>query len=178
MWWEKDSKKPQPGGELPPRPVWTPPLAAPVEHPVKEQFTKVVTPMPTNPNNSTVLGRSVALHGELTANEDLLIEGQFDGTIHLEDHSVTVGAGGQVKAEIHARQVVVYGKVNGNISAREKVDIRKTGHVLGDLTTAGVAIEDGAYFKGSIEILREERENLVPARAGAAASGGGDGSSL
>ncbi len=176
MWWEKDTKKPQPGGELPARPVWTPPPAAPVQNPVKEQSTKVVTPMPTNPANSTILGRTVALHGELTANEDLLIEGQFDGTIHLEDHSVTVGAGGQVKAEIHARAVVIYGKVNGNISAREKVDIRKTGHVLGDLTTAGVAIEDGAYFKGSIEIQREE--NLVPARAAAAAGGGDDGSSL
>ena len=130
--------------------------AAPVEHPAKEPTLKVVTPMPTNPSNSTVLGRSVAFHGELTANEDLLIEGQFDGTIHLEDHSVTVGAGGEVKAEIHARQVIIYGKVNGNISAREKVDIRKTGHVLGDLTTAGVAIEDGAYFKGSIDIVKSE----------------------
>ncbi|PYV18031.1 MAG: cell shape determination protein CcmA [Acidobacteria bacterium] len=176
MWWEKDIKKLQPGAELPARPVWTPPRAAPVEHPAKEPTLKVVTPMPTNPSNSTVLGRSVAFHGELTANEDLLIEGQFDGTIHLEDHSVTVGAGGEVKAEIHARQVIIYGKVNGNISAREKVDIRKTGHVLGDLTTAGVAIEDGAYFKGSIEIQREE--NLVPARVGAAAGGGGDGSSI
>jgi cytoskeletal protein CcmA (bactofilin family) len=132
--------------------------------------------MPMNPTNSTVLGRSVVLHGELTGNEDLLIEGQFDGSVHLEDNCLTVGAGGQVKAEIHARQVIIHGKVTGNISAREKVEIRKTGHVLGDLTTAGVAIEDGAYFKGSIEILREE--NLAPARASAASSGGGDGSSL
>jgi cytoskeletal protein CcmA (bactofilin family) len=174
MWWEKeDTKKPQPGGEVPPRPVWKPPPAASVENPVKEQ-TKVVTPMPINPNNSTVLGRSVVLHGELTGNEDLLIEGQFDGSIHVEDHSLTVGADGQVKAEIHARQVIVHGKVTGNITAREKVEIRKTGHVLGDLTTAGIAIEDGAYFKGSIEILREE--NLAAARA--ASSGGGHASSL
>ena len=148
MWWDKeDGKKLPPGGEVPPRPVWKPPPAAPVENPVKEQTTKVVTPMPINATNSTVLGRSVVLHGELTGNEDLLVEGQFDGSIHVQEHCLTVGAGGQVKAEIHARQVIVHGKVTGNITALEKVEIRKTGHVLGDLTTAGIAIEDGAYFK-------------------------------
>jgi len=177
MWWDKeDGKKLPPGGEVPPRPVWKPPPAAPVENPVKEQTTKVVTPMPINATNSTVLGRSVVLHGELTGNEDLLVEGQFDGSIHVQEHCLTVGAGGQVKAEIHARQVIVHGKVTGNITALEKVEIRKTGHVLGDLTTAGIAIEDGAYFKGSIEIQREE--SLATARAAAASSGGGDGSSL
>jgi cytoskeletal protein CcmA (bactofilin family) len=67
-----------------------------------------------------------------------------------------VGTSGQVKAEVQARQVVIQGTVNGNISAREKVEIRKTGRVQGDVTAAGVAIEDGAYFKGSIEIQRDD----------------------
>ena len=176
MWWEKDGKKPTPGVEVPLRPESKPPPAGSVESPVRDHTTKVVTPMPINPTNSTVLGPSIVLHGELTANEDLLVDGQFDGSIKVNGHCLTVGAGGQVKAEIHARQVIVHGKVTGNVSAKEKVEIRNTGHVLGDLTTAGISIEDGAYFKGSIEILREE--SPATARAAAGSSGGRDGSSL
>lgn len=116
-------------------------------------------------NISTVLGRSAVMHGEITANEDLLIEGQCDGTINVQDHCLTVGPQGQVKAQIHARQVVIHGSVEGNVSAREKIEIRKTGRVLGDLVAPGIAIDDGAYVKGSIEILREE-----PAKVGRAAS--------
>lgn len=108
--------------------------------------------------NQTVLGRSVVMRGELSGNEDLLIEGQFEGTISLQEHCLTVGTHGQVKAEIHARQVVIFGTVNGNISAREKVEIRKTGHAVGDLVAGSIAIEEGAYFKGSIDILREEAQ--------------------
>lgn len=118
--------------------------------------------VPASSPQQTLLGQTVAIQGQLTANEDLLIEGQFDGTVNLESHCVTVGSNGQVKAEIHARQVVVMGSVTGNISAREKVEIRRTGHVVGDLQAATVAIEEGAYFKGSIDILREERQESLP----------------
>jgi len=110
----------------------------------------------------TLVGRSVVLRGELSGKEDLLIEGQFEGTINLQEHCLTVGPHGQVKAEIHARQVVIQGSLNGNISAREKIEIRKSGHVVGDLVAAGIAIEDGAYFKGSIDILREQVQEAVP----------------
>lgn len=94
--------------------------------------------------------------GQLTAGEDLLIEGKFEGTINLDDHCLTVGKDGQVKAEIRARQVVIQGTINGNIVAREKVEIRRTGQVVGDLVAGTVAIEEGAYFKGSIDIARDE----------------------
>jgi cytoskeletal protein CcmA (bactofilin family) len=97
----------------------------------------------------------MVLHGELMGKEDLLIEGQFEGMINLPENCVTVGAGGEVKAEIHARQVIVQGKVTGNIAAGDKIEIRKTGHVVGDLVAAAIAIEDGAFFKGSIDIVRE-----------------------
>jgi cytoskeletal protein CcmA (bactofilin family) len=124
------------------------------------------TPRQTPPNVSgqpaTVIGRSMALKGELTGKEDLVVEGQFEGTIDVPEHTVTVGAQGQVKSEIRARHVVVHGSVTGKVTAREKIDIRRTGNVTGDLVSAGVAIEDGAYFKGSIEILREGRPE--PAR--------------
>ncbi|HMD87310.1 MAG TPA: polymer-forming cytoskeletal protein [Terriglobia bacterium] len=118
------------------------------------------TPKSTNPpvagSPHTLLGRTVVVQGQLSAGEDLLIEGQYEGTIHLDDHCLTVGTEGHVKAEIRARQVVILGSVAGNVAAREKVEIRRTGHVVGDLVAATVAIEEGAYFKGSIDIARED----------------------
>jgi len=118
------------------------------------------TPKSTNPSAAgsphTLLGRTVVVQGQLSSGEDLLIEGQFEGNINLDDHCLTVGTEGHVKAEIHARQVVILGSVTGNLAAREKVEIRRTGHVVGDLVAATVAIEEGAYFKGSIDIARDD----------------------
>ena len=102
------------------------------------------------------MGRTVVVQGQLSSGEDLLIEGQFEGTINLDDHCLTVGTEGHVKAEIRARQVVILGSVTGNLAAREKIEIRRTGHVVGDLVAATVAIEEGAYFKGSIDIARDD----------------------
>ncbi|HZT70200.1 MAG TPA: polymer-forming cytoskeletal protein [Terriglobia bacterium] len=117
------------------------------------------------------IGRSIVLKGELSANEDLLIEGQFEGTVNLQDHCLTVGANGKVKAEIQARQVVIFGTVNGNVTAREKIEVRRSGNVTGDLTAASISIEEGAYFKGSIDILREGRqEERTPIAAAATAA--------
>lgn len=108
--------------------------------------------------NQTVLGQSTVLHGDLAGKESLLIEGQFDGTINFPEHCVTIGVHGEVKAEIHARQVVILGSVTGNITAQEKIEIRKSGHVVGDMVAAAIAIEGGAVLKGSIDIPREHGE--------------------
>jgi cytoskeletal protein CcmA (bactofilin family) len=166
-WWDK--KPEEESSPKPPEKAWTPPASPKVESPKTEATPKVSNPMSNN-QNPTILGRSVVSRGELSASEDISIEGQFDGTINMKDHCLTVGANGQVKAEIQARQVIIHGTVNGNITAREKVEIRKTGRVQGDLTAAGVAIEDGAYFKGSIEIQRDDLGETP--RAFAASSAG------
>ena len=110
--------------------------------------------------NVTQLGRSLVVKGELTGGEDLTISGQFEGTINVHDHCVTVGPEGKVKAGIQAARVIIYGSVQGNISVRDRVEIHKTGHVVGDLVAPGISIEDGAYFKGKIEILRESAHEL------------------
>jgi cytoskeletal protein CcmA (bactofilin family) len=121
---------------------------------MSESTSKAMNPTaPGTPR--TLLGRTVVAQGQLSANEDLLIEGQFQGNITLDDHCLTVGTEGHVKAEVRARQVVILGSVTGNIVAREKIEIHRTGHVVGDLQAASVAIEEGAYFKGSIDIARE-----------------------
>ena len=92
-----------------------------------------------------------------------MILGQFEGTVNIQEHCLTIGPEGKVKAEIQAARVVIHGSVHGNISVRERVEIYKSGHVVGDLLAPGISIEDGAYFKGKIEILREgERESEPP----------------
>ncbi len=95
------------------------------------------------PSTQTGLGRSVTFHGELSASEDLVIEGQFDGTINLEDHCLTVGQNGRVNAQIHARHVIVMGVVKGNITASDKVEIRKSAHVEGER----LVIDDETSFR-------------------------------
>ena len=98
------------------------------------------------------LGPGLHVKGEISGNEDLAVEGSVEGLIQLEDRKLTIGASARVTADILAREVVVYGNVKGNLRARDRIEIKKDGSVVGDLTTARIMIEDGAYFKGSIEI--------------------------
>ena len=106
-------------------------------------------------SSRTQLGRSMVVKGELSGNEDLLIAGQFEGTVNVQGHCLTIGPEGKVHAEVHAARVIIHGALHGNVSVKERVEIYKTGHVVGDLLAPGISIEDGAYFKGKIEILRE-----------------------
>lgn len=135
-----------------------------MERPMPDTAALRTMPSPVSSQGASTLGRSMVLKGELTGKEDLTVEGQFEGTIEVAENTVTVGVQGQVKSEIRARHVIVHGSVSGKIAAREKIDIRRTGNVTGDLVASSVAIEDGAYFKGSIEILREGK-NEAPQSA-------------
>src|SRR5258705_12740603 len=98
------------------------------------------------------LGSSLHVKGEIAGSEDLLIDGSVEGLIQLDERKLTVGATAKVTADIIAREVVVYGTVKGNLRAKDRIENKKDGSVNGDLTTARIMIEDGAYFKGSIEI--------------------------
>ncbi len=104
------------------------------------------------------LGNSLHVKGEISGNEDLLIDGTVEGLITLDERKLTVGASAKVTADIIAREVVVYGTVKGNLRAKDRIEIKKDGSVNGDLTTARIMIEDGAYFKGSIEIDKTTAE--------------------
>ena len=117
--------------------------------------TDAMRPLSTTPSGSTArLGASLHVKGEISGNEDLHIDGSLEGLIQLEDRKLTVGASAKLTADVVAREVVVYGSVKGNLRARDRIEIKKDGSVVGDLTTARIMIEDGAYFKGSIEIDR------------------------
>ena len=101
---------------------------------------------------SARLGASIEIKGQVTGDEDLQIDGKVQGPISLRGHELIVGSSAQLNSEIHADEVVVSGKVVGNVHARGRVDIKKDGSVTGDISTARISIEDGAHFKGRIEI--------------------------
>lgn len=117
--------------------------------------TDAMRPLSSTPSGTTArLGASLHVKGEISGNEDLHVDGSVEGLIQLEDRKLTVGASAKLTADVVAREVVVYGAVKGNLRARDRIEIKKDGSVVGDLTTARIMIEDGAYFKGSIEIDR------------------------
>ncbi len=102
------------------------------------------------------IGKSIVIKGELSGGEDLTIEGQVEGKIELRDHVLTVGSNGRIKAQVVAKAIIVLGHVAGNLTATEKVDIRETGSVEGDVAAPRVAIADGSHFLGSIDMQRKE----------------------
>ena len=106
----------------------------------------------SNPRSSARLGASIEIKGQVTGDEDLQVDGKVHGPISLRGHELMVGPTAELHSEIHAGQVVVSGKVVGNVHARGRVDIKKDGSVTGDISTARISIEDGAHFKGRIEI--------------------------
>ena len=122
-------------------------------------MTNEMRPVTPASTSGARLGPSLHVKGEINGNEDLHVDGSIEGLMSLEDRKLTVGASAKVSADIVAREIVVYGSVKGNLRARDRIEIKKDGSVVGDLTTARIMIEDGAYFKGSIEI---EREGVQP----------------
>jgi cytoskeletal protein CcmA (bactofilin family) len=132
----------------------TKPTSATVEG--KVMSTDAVRPVAAAPAGSTArLGASLHIKGEISGNEDLQVDGTVEGLIQLDDRKLTVGSSAKVTADLVAREVIVYGSVKGNLRARDRIEIKKDGSVIGDLTTARIMIEDGAYFKGAIEIDRK-----------------------
>ena len=121
----------------------------------------------SDPRNTATIGKAVKIIGQIFTKEDLYVDGDVEGTIESQDNKVTIGPNGRVQAGIRAREVVILGQVQGNVEATDKVDIRKDAKLVGDITTARISIEDGALFKGSIDIKKTEAR---PAAAAASAS--------
>lgn len=133
--------------------------------PAREPAPAVEAPAPrATPGKAPArVGRTLSIKGELAGDEDLVVDGEYSGTIELGGHSFTVGAQGRVQADVHAREIVIEGTLRGKLCATERLMIARTGNVVGDLVAARVVIEDGAYFKGSIDIQKPGEEK--PARA-------------
>jgi len=132
------------------------------------------TPEPARSAPSTgeqaTIGKGLFIKGEITGSESLYIDGKVDGSINLPGNRVTVGRNGQVAASISAREIVVLGKVRGNITATDRVDIRAEGALTGDVAAARISIEDGAFFKGGIDIRKPDAKAEAKANTAAPAA--------
>jgi cytoskeletal protein CcmA (bactofilin family) len=123
----------------------TPSFAEPIPPP------PVRTPPPSP--KVTLIGKTVEIRGQIYAEEELTIDGALEGSIEVR-HRLTVGPTGKVKATVKAREVVVAGSIDGNVEASDRISIQHGARIVGDLKTASIVIDDGAYFKGGIDILR------------------------
>jgi cytoskeletal protein CcmA (bactofilin family) len=124
---------------------------------------------PSEPGQRAVLSPSIVVRGEVAGDEDLMVEGRVEGKINLRQNLVTVGPKGRVAAEIHARAIQIEGEVEGNLTAEEQIVLRKSSRVRGDLVSPRVTIEDGARFKGSIDMDAKQRPAAAPATSPVAA---------
>ncbi len=138
------------------------------------------TPELDTPRGAASIGKAVKVNGQIYSQEDLYVDGEVEGALELVEHKVTVGPNGRVRAGIKARDVVVLGNIQGNVEASDKIEIRKDAKLVGDIRTARIIIEDGAYFKGSIDIVKPEpakpapkpQPAALPASAATAPAGG------
>jgi len=121
-------------------------------------------------DNVANIGKSLQIKGELTGNEDLTIEGRVDGKIFLKDHTLTIGPNGRVKADLQAKSVIVSGKLDGNVTADDRVEIKSTGSMTGDVTAPRVVLADGARFKGSVDMEGKSGAASAAASASVGAS--------
>ena len=117
---------------------------------------------------SAVIGKSVMIKGEIHSREDLTIDGEVEGTVELHENRLTVGPNGKVQASVKAREIIVLGTILGNVDVTDKIDIRKDAKLVGDIRTARIVIEDGAYFKGSTDIVRADAKPAPKAQAAGA----------
>src|SRR5260370_24465670 len=118
------------------------------------------------------IGKSVFIKGELSGSEDIYVDGQVEGNIHLSGNNLTIGPNGGVRADITAKNVTVGGTLDGNIVAGERTEFRKTAVANGDVQTKRIAIEDGAFFKGKLEIMAEGKNATGGSMVAASAASG------
>ena len=128
--------------------------ATPAPGMITSEPAAVPRPVTTTASDQATIGKSLVIKGEVSGSESLYIDGRVEGSINLAGNRVTIGRNGVVAANISAREIVVLGKVRGNLTASDRVDIRSDGSLTGDVVAARISIEDGAFFKGGIDIRK------------------------
>ena len=149
--WKPTNQPTAPGGPGQPERI---PTSAPSAPAVTETAASAPRPVAASTADQATIGKSLVIKGEVTGSESLYIDGRVEGSINLAGNRVTVGRNGVVAANINAREIVVLGKVRGNLTASDRVDIRSDGSLTGDVVAARISIEDGAFFKGGIDIRK------------------------
>jgi len=151
--------------------MWKPSQSGPIHLNPAPEPSRPVPPAPSvepanrapvSAGDQATIGKGLLVKGEITGSESLFIDGKVEGSINLPGNRVTVGRNGQVSASVAAREIVIMGKVRGNVAASDRVDIRAEGDLTGDVTAARISIEDGAFFKGGIDIKKTEAKPAAP----------------
>jgi cytoskeletal protein CcmA (bactofilin family) len=119
-------------------------------------------PEATVRGGSAALGKNVTVKGQIFAREDLTIDGEVEGTVECHEHRLTIGPNARVQAGLKAREIIIHGSIQGNVDATDKIDIKKEAKLVGDIKTSRIVIEDGAYFKGSIDISKASAPKPAP----------------
>jgi cytoskeletal protein CcmA (bactofilin family) len=159
----------------PAQPARPAPVAATVHHP--SQAPAVPAPAayqaPAPASTPTVFGRSMKIVGEVSSDEELYLDGDLDGKLNLRNR-LTIGPNSKVNANIKAQEIIVFGNVKGNVESESRVSLRTGASIVGDIKTAGIVIEDGAYFKGGIDISKngEAKSASTPSPKAQGASAG------
>jgi len=160
MWNKRREDEPAKPSYTPPSPAVTPaPVAPSPIEPKKETISVSSMPQRFEPDTrggSATIGKAVKIIGQIFSKEDLYVDGDVEGTVEAMEHKLTIGPNGTVHAGVKAREVVALGTIQGNVEATERIEIRKDAKLVGDIRTARIIIEDGAYFKGSIDIVKPE----------------------
>lgn len=175
MWKPRSDEKPASSNPLPnpsTQPTLTP-ASAPAAT-LSKEIRHAEPPRMSEPFRSDVaahIGKSVLVKGELSGSEDLYLDGEVEGTIELRDHTLVVGPNGRIRAHISAREVVLHGKAEGNVTGTERVELKKSCVLTGDITTQRIVIEDGAFFKGSVDLHRESKQEPRKAMTANASAG-------
>jgi cytoskeletal protein CcmA (bactofilin family) len=166
MWNKKRDEEPPKPTYAPPRPTPAP-VAAPEPIELKKEITPVSsTPMgryepPPSNSAAATIGKAVKVVGKIFSREDLYVDGEVEGEVEALEHKLTIGPNGAVRAGVKAREVVALGTIQGDVEAHDKIEIRKEAKLVGNIKTARIIIEDGAYFKGSIDIVKPEPKSAA-----------------
>ncbi|HMD16774.1 MAG TPA: polymer-forming cytoskeletal protein [Terriglobales bacterium] len=152
--WKPTNQPATPGRPAEPERPSTTAATAPSVNLSTGEPAPVPRPVTTTTSDQATIGKSLVIKGEVTGSESLYIDGRVEGSINLSGNRVTIGRNGVVSANINAREIVVLGKVKGNLTASDRVDIRSDGSLTGDVVAARISIEDGAFFKGGIDIRK------------------------
>jgi cytoskeletal protein CcmA (bactofilin family) len=152
--WKPTNQPATPGRPAEPERPSTTTTTAPSANLSASEPAPVPRPVTTTTSDQATIGKSLVIKGEVTGSESLYIDGRVEGSINLSGNRVTIGRNGVVSANINAREIVVLGKVRGNLTASDRVDIRSDGSLTGDVVAARISIEDGAFFKGGIDIRK------------------------
>ncbi len=170
--WNKQRREEEPAKPYAPSVSVPAPVAAIPAEPKKE--APIVSSMPSRSydaeksGGSATIGKAVKINGQIQSKEDLYVDGDVEGTVECPEHKLTIGPNGTVHATVKAREVVALGTIQGNVEAADRLEIRKDAKLVGDIRTARIIIEDGAYFKGSIDIVKPEPAKVTMPRPQAA----------